>query len=310
MMVSKKLRIFILILLSFFTFACAYIVVPQDIVIPEKKDESSTEYWSGVATNVSNTASGDLHVDITIINNTADWSKLQALSDTPALLVTDDGKSTDCDVVNISTGGHRLAPGFQTRGYVTRVDGNLRTQLLNVECKNATLSPKSKLTVDYVSYSGILDDYEPERNKYVGVLEIDLDAIQSDLSYPIATPIEGLIQPMSTELIGLSENVVTLLSTSRTDTGMQFTWQNFNPTKFALKTHIGTPPVIGADGIIYGEYETLDMAPVPLTPPNKKIEWTTEVDVPNEVNGLYILLSLESNKPRTYVNYALDITGD
>ena len=37
MMISKRLRIPILLLCSFFTFACAYIVVPQDIVIPEKK---------------------------------------------------------------------------------------------------------------------------------------------------------------------------------------------------------------------------------------------------------------------------------
>jgi hypothetical protein len=307
-MTSKRLRIIILLLLSFFTFACAYVVVPQDIVIPEKKGESTAKYWSGVATNVSSTASGDLHIDITLINNTADWSKLQAVPDAPARLVTEDGKSTVCGVVNVSTGGHRLAPGFQMRGFSTRVDGNLQTQLLYVECENATLLPGSKLTINYLTYSGILDDYEPDRNEFAGVLEIDLQKIVSDLSYPIATPIDGLIQPSDTALTGLSENVVTLLSASRADNIMQLTWQNFNPTKFALKTHIGTPPVIGVDGIIYGEYEILDMAPVPLTPPSQKVEWSTEVDVPDEVNGLNILLSLESNKPRTYINYVLDIS--
>ena len=80
--------------------------------------------------------------------------------------------------------------------------------------------------------------------------------------------------------------MVTLLDTQRTDTGFQFTWQNFNPTKFPLKTHIGIPPVIGADGIIYGVYETIDMAPIPITPAKENQEWTTEVAVPQDVKGL------------------------
>ena len=232
---------------------------------------------------------------------------MEALSDTPALLVTKDGKSTDCDVVQVGTGGHRLAPGFQMRGYVARIDGNLQTQLLNVECKNASVAPGSILSIKYASFAGILDDYDPEANKTEGVLEINLDEIAAGLVYPISTPIEGLVLPMDVSLTGLSENVVTLLGAKRTDSGLQFTWQNFNPTKFALKTHIGIPPIIGTDGIIYGEYEILDMASVPITPANEKIEWTTDVSVPAEINGLYILLSLESKKPRTYVNYVLDI---
>lgn len=307
-MISKRLRVFILLLISFFTFACAYIVVPEDIVIPEKEGETTGKEWSAVATKVSNAASGAMQVEITIINNTNDWSKLEALPDTPALLAAEDGKSTACDVVNVSTGGHRLAPGFQTRGFVTSVDGNLQTQLLGVECGSATLTPGSKITIKYASYSGILDDYAPEGNKSEGILEIDLDKIESGLTYPIAAPVEGLIQPMSTALTGLSENVVTLLAATRVEDNLQLTWQNFNPSKFALKTHIGIPPVIGADGIIYGEYEILDMAPVPLTPPNENVEWTTEVAVPKDVNGFYVLLSLESKKPRTYVNYVLDIS--
>ncbi len=109
-------------------------------------------------------------------------------------------------------------------------------------------------------------------------------------------------------LPALSDNVVTLLDVQRTDTGFQFTWQNFNPTKFPLKTHIGTPPVIGADGIIYGPYEIIDIAPVPITPANGKMEWTTEVVVPQDGKGFYILLSVESKKPRTYLNYVIDIS--
>ncbi|MBK7319483.1 hypothetical protein [Candidatus Villigracilis affinis] len=82
----------------------------------------------------------------------------------------------------------------------------------------------------------------------------------------------------------------------------------FQPNEVPLKTHLGTPPVIGADGIIYGFYESLDIVPIPITPPNEKVEWTTEVAVPKDVTGFYILLSVESNKPRTYVNYLVDIS--
>ncbi|HUE99843.1 MAG TPA: response regulator [Anaerolineales bacterium] len=63
-----------------------------------------------------------------------------------------------------------------------------------------------------------------------------------------------------------------------------------------------------ADGIIYGPSETIDMVPIDITPPNENMEWTTDVAIPPDVKGCYILLSVESKKPRTYVNYALDIS--
>jgi hypothetical protein len=120
--------------------------------------------------------------------------------------------------------------------------------------------------------------------------------------------VDGLIQEMAVEITALSDNVITLLDVQRIDTGFQFNWQNFNPTKFPLKTHIGTPPVICTDGVIYGVYERLDIVPIDITPPAGNMEWTTEVAVPQDLKGCYVLLSVESRKPRTYVNYALDIS--
>jgi hypothetical protein len=210
--------------------------------------------------------------------------------------------------VFVSTGGHRLAPGFQMRGYTTNDEGEIITQLLYVECAGAKAETGSRLSIEYASFNGILDDYDPEANKKDGVLELSLDEIAADLTYPVAASVDGLIQGPETSITALSENVVTLLDTQRTDTGLEFTWQNFNPTKFPLKTHIGIPPVIGTDGIIYGVYETLDIAPIDITPPNENMQWTTEVAVPADVKGFYILLSVESNKPRTYKNYAVDIS--
>jgi hypothetical protein len=66
--------------------------------------------------------------------------------------------------------------------------------------------------------------------------------------------------------------------------------------------------LIGTDGILYGFYESQDIVEIPITPPNESAQWTTDVAVPQDVTGFYILLSVESNKQRTYVNYVLDIS--
>ena len=308
-MMVRKILIPALLAYVFFNFACVYIVLPEGLETPEAiVDGTELKAWNAIVTNVGKSDSGDLHIDITIRNDTGDWSTMRAVTEKPAILTTSDGKATNCDTVFVGTGGHRLAPGFQTRGYTTGKKDDLKTQLIYVECKGATVDAGSKLAIEYTSFEGILDDYDPEANKTEGVLELNLVDVVADLQYPIATPVEGLIQDTGVSITALSDNVVNLLDVQRTDIGFQFTWQNFNPTKFPLKTHLGTPPVIGSDGIIYGFYESLDIVPIPITPPNEKVEWTTEVAVPEDVTGFYILLSVESNKPRTYVNYLVDIS--
>jgi hypothetical protein len=304
----RKLRILALVLCSFFTFACKYVVLPEGLDSPQADQGSENMGWSAMATNVSKTEAGDLRVDLTIRNDTGEWSALEAAAEKPAVLTSSDGKTSTCDTVFVGTGKHRFPPGFQMRGFSTGKPIEPETQMLYVECKGAEAGPGAKLSIDTVSYSGNLDDYAPDANKTEAVLEVKLDEIVQDLVYPIATQKEGLIREPGASITGLSENVITLLDTQRTDTGFQFTWQNSNPTKFPLKTHIGTPPVIGADGIIYGVYETLDIQPIPITPAKESVEWTTEVKAPQDVSGFYILLSVETGKPRSYANYVLDIS--
>ena len=288
------------------TFSCVYIVVPDDIDMSGGKG-SKFLGWSALVTSANTLEDGTLHVEVTIRNDTGEWSKLETLTEKPIVLETEEGDTINCDSFVISTGGHRLAPGFQMRGYSTMEDDQVSTQLLYVDCKGVDEKVGSELTVNYISFQGDLDDYAPDANKEEGVLKIDLGEVKTDLVYPIAELIEGLILQSDQSITALSENVVTLKDIQRTDTSFQFTWQNFNPSKFPLKTHIGTPPVIGETGIIYGVYETLDMVDVPITPAKENMEWLTEVAVPLEEKGFYILLSVESKKPRTYVNYAIDI---
>lgn len=306
-MKSKKWFTLTLLLFSFFTFACKYIVLPEGLET-EVVEDAHLRVWNAVATNVSESGEGGLHIDITIRNDTGDWSEMSAAAAKPAVLTTGDGNTVNCDTVFIGTGGHRLAPGFQMRGYTTG-DGT-ETQLLYVECEDAAASSGATLSVDYVSYTGNRDYYDQEVGKAEGQLELNLDEVAQGLTYPIGTPVEGLTIEPGVELIALSDNIITLQDVQRSETGFQFTWQNFNPTKFALQTHIGIPPVIGADGIIYGVFETLDLSSVPITPANDKAQWTTEVTAPQDVQGFYILLSVESKKPRTYVNYAVDIQAE
>lgn len=306
----KKVLVPVLLAYTFFMFACAYIVLPEGVEKPVEDENAEFAVWTGIVTNVGKSDSGDLRIDLAIRNDTGDWSTMRAADDTPAQLTTSDGQTTNCDTVYVGTGGHRLAPGFQIRGYTSDENGQPETQLLYVECAGAVAASGSTLSIDYISFAGELDYYVEieEANKEEGNLELNLDEVVADLTYPVGTPVEGLIQDAGVEITALSENIISLPDIQRDESGFQFTWQNYNPSKFPLKTHIGIPPVIGEDGIIYGVYETLDIPEVPLTPAEESIEWTTEVPIPQNVNGLYILLSVESKKPRTYVNYVLDIT--
>lgn len=284
--------------------ACDYIVLPDDL---DSGTSTTSKGWSAVATNVGPSGAGDLHIDLSIRNETTDWSAMQAAANKPAVLTTGSGKSSNCDTVFVSTGGHRLAPGFQMRGFTAGTKAEPKTQLIYVECKGAETDPGSKLSIDYSYVTGEYNYYYPEENKVDSTLEVDLDQVATDLNYPIAEPIEGLIQQPGVEITAINDVILTLTGVERTGEGFQFTWQTSNPGEYPSYVHIGNPPVIGADGIFYGFYESPDIASVPITPPGEKTEWTTNVTVPEDVKGCYIMLSVESKKQRLFVNYAVDI---
>jgi hypothetical protein len=285
--------------------ACEYIVLPDDL---GDSGSSASKGWSAIATNVGKSDAGDLRIDITLRNETADWSAMQATAGKPAVLTTSDGKTTNCGTVFVGTGGHRLAPGFQMRGYTAGTKIDPKTQFIYVECKGAEATPGSKLAIDYSYVTGEYNYYEQEANKISGKLEIDLDQVKNNPDYPVAIPIEGLIQKPDIKITAINNVLLTLTGVERTDSGLQFSWQTSNPGEYPSYVHIGNPPVIGADGIIYGLYESPDLASTPIAGAGKTAEWTTQVAVPNDVKGLYILLSVESKKQRLFTNYAVDIT--
>lgn len=284
--------------------ACAYIVLPEEESAPMS---AASKGWSAVATNVGKSDAGDLRIELAIRNETAAWSAMKATPDKPAVL-TAGGKTVNCDTVFVSTGGHRLAPGFQMRGFIGGTKAEPKTQLIYVECKGAEVAAGSRLSFEYTFMTGQYNYYEPEANKASGKMELSLDKVVKDVKYPIAAPVEGLIQKPDTKITALNDCVLTLTTVSRTEKGLQFKWLNSNPGEYPTYVHIGNPPIIGADGILYGIYETPDIVSVPVAGAGKTAEWTTDVTVPKDVKGLYILLSVESGKQRLYANYALDIT--
>jgi hypothetical protein len=232
---------------------------------------------------------------------------MQADPDKPVTLKSD-GQTTTCGVVFIGTGGHRLAPGFQIRGYTAGTLAEPEIQTLYVECEGVEAQTGAELTINYVAYNGTLDYYHQDANKFTGVLELTLDEVAEDITYPTFMNVESWVESKDAEIPAISNNVVKLTNIDRTDEGFTFSWSNYNPTEFPLKTHIGRPPVVGDDGIIYGFYQIMDMVSVPLTPSAGEAEWTTDVSIPSEVENLYILLSVEDQQMRLYVNHLIDLT--
>jgi len=300
---TKKTLIPILLCLLL-SFACGYIVLPEEIRNPSEESGA----WSALATNVATSDGGGIRIDITIRNDTGDWSAMEA-TDEPALLEAG-GESIDCETVVVSSGGHRLAPGFQMRGFTSEGDDGPEVEHLHVTCTDAAAPEGGTLSIDYVYFTGQYNYYEPEANMADGTLEIALDEIATELTYPVAHEVEGLIKDTEVEITTLNDVVLTLTGVERTEEGLQFAWKTANPGEYPTYVHIGNPPVIGAEGIIYGVYQVPDLASVPITPGGGEAEWTTNVAVPQDASNLYILLSAETGKQRLYANHVIDISEE
>jgi hypothetical protein len=294
-----------LLAFAMFFSACAYIVLPEE---QASNTMGENKGWQGLVTKVGKNESGDLHVDLALRNNTGDWSTFQTAKDATANLKTSDGKTTTCKTVNVGTGGHRLAPGFQIRGYTAGTKKEPKIQTLYIECAGAGDPKGATLSFDYTYYNGWYNYYDKTANKTAGTMELVLDEVAGDLKYPVAESLDGLALTADTKITALNKCVLTLSSASRTATGMDLKWVNTNPGEYPSYVHIGLPPVVGTDGIIYGLYESPDIATVPVSQPGKASEWVTSVMLPKEVTGLYVMVSVESKQQRMFANYLVDIT--
>lgn len=297
---------FILLLLAggYLLNAGGYVVIPASEATPTP---AGAKGWTAILTNVGKNNAGDLHIDLAIRNDTAAWSAMQANEGKPAILTTSDGKRTNCDTVFVGTGGTSLAPGFQMRGYTGGTKKETKIQPLYVECKGALASSGSKLSIGYNYVTGAYDLHVPSV-PVNGTLELDLDQVAKDLKYPVETPMAGLIEKVGDKINAINNFTLTLTDAVRTDIGLDLHWQDYNPSDYANFVHIGIPPVIGADGIIYGLYEDPSIADATITLSKATAEWTTSVTVPNNITGLYVLVSVETRQSKYFVSHVVDIT--
>ena len=219
------MKLAVAVLVASSLIGCEYVVVPPD---EGGGAATSSKGWSGIATAVGPSDDGGLRVELTIRNETGDWSAMEADASKPATL-TADGKSTSCSTVVVGTGGHRLAPGLQMRGFVAGTKAKPTTELIHVECPGADATPGSKLAIDYQYVTGEYNYYDPDANEASGRLEVDLDKVATDLTYPIAEPVEGLVQPRDVQITGLNDVVLSLTGAKRTEEGLELAWRTSNP---------------------------------------------------------------------------------
>jgi hypothetical protein len=176
-----------------------------------------------------------------------------------------------------------------------------------VECKGVIASSGSELSIEYNYVTGPYDLHVPSVPVFATMV-LDLDQVAGDVKYPIAIPVEGLIEKVGDKINAINSFTLTLTDAKRTDTGLELNWQDYNPSDYPNYVHIGTPPVIGADGIIYGRYEDPSIAEPTIALSKSTGEWTTTVAVPNNVTGLYVLVSVEIRQSMYYISHVVDIT--
>ncbi len=291
------------LVMAFAVTGCGYIVVPEDVQGPTQA--TPDKGWSAIVINVAQSDTSGLHVDLAIRNDTGDWSALQSSSS--AKVTTTDGKSSTCATVFVATGGTSLAPGFQMRGYTAGTKSAPVKQPLYVECAGVTKAAGMKLAIDFTYVTGPFNYYVPSKVN-TGSFAVSLDSIVGDAKYPVATAVAAVVVKPATKIDAINKSHVQLLDAKRTDTGLELTWQTENTSQYPVYVHIGTPSVIGSDGVIYGFYESPHLADTPITLPGQTAQTITTVAVPKDVTGLYILLSVESQQQKFFINHAVDIS--
>jgi hypothetical protein len=271
----------------------------------------SVKDWSLIPINLTESpADGGgtvLHVDFAARNDSGDWSSMAAADpeDRSAKLTTKDGKEYSCDTIQVSSGGHYLPPGFQMQGYMSKRDG---IKTLFVECNVAESSPGGSLTIPYTIVTGEYDYYEKGENVFESQLTVDLEQSPPTLAYPVdSSKVES--QAITEEIVALNKTTLSNTGVNRAGDEISFQWKVTNPGEYGTKVHIGRPPVLGSDGIVYGARVSPDIVDVPTAGPDGGTsEFETQVEVPSDVENLYLLLSVEQKRERLFSNYLIDLT--
>ena len=219
------------------------------------------------------------------------------------------GRSQTCEPAVVETGGTNIPPGFIMRGFTGGTRMEPKTELLRVECEGAEEAAGSTLRIPYSFTTGEFNFYRPDPPQS-GTLVVDLDEVIADLAYPVGTETDLPLATVGEPIEAINKVALTLTEVERTDDEIQFSWHTENPTKYQAYVHIGNPPVIGSDGIVYGRYRAPHLVDTPITLANDTAEWTTTVAVPADVQDLYALPAVESKQQKNYVSHAIDLSEE
>ena len=246
---------------------CGYIVVPPEASAPVGAGVEGLDAPS--PTSVEPGDGGDLQVELTHPQRDRRLERDAGRRGKPAVLTDGDGKTTDCATVVVGTGGHRSPraadPGLPDAGRRTQPT----TELIRVECAGATAGPGAKLAHRLQL-----------RHRRVQLLRARRDADRGeargrprsrsrpDLSYPVAEPVDGVVQPADIEIAAINDVSLTLIA-RRADgrRASSSTGRPTNPERVpdAMSTS-ATRRSSARDGVIYGFYESPDLADGPDHP--------------------------------------------
>lgn len=283
---------------------CEYVVIPEQRTTPPPAMTAGG--WTAIANTVEQTPDG-LQVALTIRNDTGEWSAMEIAEGASVSLVDPSGGSSRCETAVVETGGTSIPPGFVMRGFTGGTRMEPRTELLHVVCQGATQTAGLTLRIPYSFTTGAFNFYRPDPAQS-GTLEVNLDAPVADLAYPVGTDTGLVVSKVGEPIEAINKVVLTLVDVKRSADEVQLNWRTENPTKYQAYVHIGNPPVIGSDGILYGRYTAPHLVDTPITLANDSAEWTTTVAVPADVQGLFALPSVESEQQKNYVSHAIDLS--
>lgn len=276
--------------------------------------QEDTGGWSLIPLKVAESAAGSgetlVRVEFAARNDSGDWGAMRPADaeERPTSLITEGGKSHTCETAQVGSGGHYLPPGFQMRGYLDR-KGELQAIFVECTVPEGSLSG-ARLSIPYIAAVGEYDYYEKGDNILEGqvTVEIDPEQLPPDLTYPVASSLEVEVHPLAEPIVALNKCPLTLVEATRSDEGFSFKWTIYNPGEYNTLVHIGRPPAVGEDGIVYGAWVSPDMVEVPMAKPSETIEIETQSAVPSDVVAPYLLLSVEQKRERLFSNYLMDLS--
>ena len=280
---------------------CDYIVPPIEFATPTPAINTSSG-WAGFVTGVSD-AGGGVHVDLAIENKSGDWSAMDVGYTKASVDGQDCTKAFLGTAAFVADGGWYIPNGFAMKGYTADNKGTI--QQFYVECPGSKAAAK-KLHIDYRYITGPFNYYRAS-TYYKASMDLDLTKVKTDLKVPVVDK-QATIEKAGDPITGINNCTLTLKDTKRTADGLEFTWEVANPTSDPASLHIGNPPVLGTDGILYGFYLSPHLGIVPLAPSKGVASWTTTVTVPAAAKGLYLLAPVESQQQKYFVDHVVDIT--